>query len=90
MAYLLFGKKNIAPIFFEEMNKANYHSTVFIAPPWEEIYVNDNERMESFETAQLLYNCLKKLYNTSGFKLIEIPKVSVSGRAEFILNQLPI
>lgn len=88
MAYLLFGKKNIAPIFFEELNKVKYHPTVFIAPPWQEIYVNDNERIESFEIAQQIYNCLNQFYREINFNLVELPKVSVNKRVEFILANI--
>ena len=57
-------------------------------PPWEEIYISDDERYENFEQAKLIYNHLTETYEKYGYNLIEVPTGSVEERILFILNQL--
>ena len=57
-------------------------------PPWNEIYETDNERYESFEQAQNIYEHLKKAYITYGYQPIEVPKQSIENRSNFILKNL--
>lgn len=65
-----------------------YHSKVFIAPPWKEIFVNDAERPESFADAKDIDRFLKETYTKFGFTLIELPKVSVKARVKFVEKEL--
>jgi len=65
-----------------------YNSTLFICPPWEDIFVNDRQRPESFEESRVIYTLLKKVYRQLGFKIIELPFVSVEERIDFILSNL--
>ncbi len=65
-----------------------YNSKVFILPPWEEIYATDNERMQTLEEAVFTYHQMKQTYLEYGYEIIEIPKISVENRCEFILKQL--
>jgi len=71
-------------------NACNDHkyNRIFLMPPWDEIYETDNERYESFEQAQNLYEYLKKAYITFGYQPIEVPKQSIENRSNFILNNL--
>ena len=75
---------------FEELEKAikehRYHEKVFITPPWKEIYVNDNERKESFEDAMEIHDYLVKVYTENNYQLIEIPKMSLEERLRFVLS----
>jgi predicted ATPase len=69
-------------------SKCGYASTVFLAEPWPEIYVNDHERIASFNRAASSYERTVSVYVEAGFKTCVIPKVSVQERAEFILAQV--
>ena len=77
---------------FEELEKAiqeyRYHSTVFITPPWPEIYAIDDERKERFEEAMLIHEYLVKYYTKYNYQLIEIPKLSVEERVIFLLKSV--
>ena len=64
------------------------YSSIFILPPWEDIYESDNERYENFEQAQLIHNHLVETYETYGYQLIEVPKDTVEKRIEYILTSL--
>lgn len=65
-----------------------YNSMVFIFPPWEEIYGNDEERKQDFQEAIDTYSAMKKAYSACEYTLLEIPKGSVKARTEFILKKL--
>jgi predicted ATPase len=57
-------------------------------PPWEEIYVSDQERYENFEQAQLIHDHLVETYEKYGYELIEVPKDTLDKRILFILEQI--
>jgi predicted ATPase len=76
------------PENFELACKENVYSKIFVLPPWEEIYVSDNERYESFEEAQEIHNHLVNTYQSYGYNLIEVPKETVENRVLHILDKL--
>lgn len=59
---------------------------VFVFPPWDSIYKNDNERYESFEEAQKIHESLKTTYTKLGYEVCEVPIGNVVDRANYILN----
>jgi predicted ATPase len=67
-----------------------YHQTVFLTPPWPEIYVNDPERRHGIEAAEAEYSRLLEAYPALGYKVSILPKVSVSERADFIERALVV
>jgi predicted ATPase len=67
-----------------------FYNRVFIAPPWKEIYRKDNERDQSFEESVATYEKLFTWYQVNGYQLLVIPKVSVTERVHFILDELGI
>ena len=76
----------------EHMRKAAraflYNRTVFIAPPWPEIFHQDLERKQDFDEAQRTYDALVSTYNGLHYHLIELPRVAVKERCQFILDHL--
>jgi predicted ATPase len=76
------------PPFFDAVCKEHIYTKIFILPPWEDIYVSDQERYENFEQAQLIHDHLVETYQNYGYKLIEVPKDSVDKRILFILDQI--
>jgi len=65
-----------------------YNAKVFVAPPWEEIYRNDAERIQSFAHAITAYRSCFTSYEPCGYSLIELPKVSREARADFVLARI--
>lgn len=65
-----------------------YSSPVFFAPPWEALYIQDEERPLAFEEAVLEYEWLRHAYPRRGYAIIDLPKVSVATRADFMLRTL--
>ena len=87
LAYLKYLGTPSPELFSEACENYKYRQ-VFILPPWKEIYLNDNERYESFEQAESIFQHLKNTYLSFGYQLLEVPKISVEGRKDFILNNL--
>ena len=65
-----------------------YHQRVFMAPPWPEIYVTDNERRHSLDAGVAEYQRLVDAYPALGYELTILPTVGVAERAEFVLRTL--
>lgn len=65
-----------------------YNRTVFIAPPWPEIFRQDRERKQDFEEAVRTYDALVATYTDLDYRLVVVPRTSVEDRALFILDRL--
>ncbi|QOZ34846.1 AAA family ATPase [Bradyrhizobium sp. CCBAU 53421] len=65
-----------------------YHARVFMTAPWPEIYVTDAERRHGFEAATAEYQRLMQALPTLGYDVINLPKISPSARADFVLAML--
>jgi predicted ATPase len=76
------------PTHFDACCKDHIYSKIFILPPWEEIYVSDDERYENYEQAKLIYNHLTETYQHYGYELIEVPKGTLKERIHFILENV--
>lgn len=72
---------------FSQTNR--YNNTVFITPPWEEIYTTDTERDQAFEHSIEIYGQLYQWYRQHNYDLIVLPKDSVDNRVKFVLDQIP-
>jgi predicted ATPase len=87
IAYYLFY--NIKPtkecINFCKKNKYDY---VFIVPEWKEIHEHDDLRKESFEEAVKLHNLIINAYKDFGHNIIEIPKLSIKDRSNFVIQKI--
>ncbi len=65
-----------------------YQSTVFLTPPWPEIYEADPERVHSLEDAIAEYERLSAIYPALGYEVVIIPKLPVAERADFVIRML--
>jgi len=73
--------------YIEKSMKLRY-SYVFMMPPWQKIYITDNERYESFEQSLAIHNHLKRTYLELDYKIVEVPTGTVQKRIKFILNKI--
>ncbi|HVY19125.1 MAG TPA: AAA family ATPase [Bauldia sp.] len=62
--------------------------TVFLAPPWREIYRQDAERQQDWNEAVRTFELVREAYDTAGYMTIEIPKDTVARRVSFILAEV--
>jgi predicted ATPase len=65
-----------------------YHHQVFLAPPWPEIHVPDEERTQGFEEVMRTHEVIANSYLEHGYDLITLPKVSVEERVAFVRQYL--
>jgi predicted ATPase len=65
-----------------------YNPTVFVAPPWEEIYSTDEERKQSFEEAAQVYERMVEVYRECGYETVELPRTTAGERADFVLDRV--
>ena len=87
-AYMRYIKQDIPKEFEEITRKYMYDNLVFIMPPWEDIYITDAERYESFNQAQLIHNKLVNYYKELGYYLIFVPFGPVEKRVDYILRSI--
>lgn len=71
-----------------EIDKRVFCNPVFVCPPWPEIFVTDSERKHDFKHALRDFEATISAYKTLGYHLVEIPKLTIGKRIEFVLNSL--
>jgi predicted ATPase len=86
IGYLTHGGHRV-PDEWRQISRA-YATTVFFAPPWREIYVNDAERPQSFAEASELSVRIRSAYEDYGFRLVELIKSTVVDRRRQVLDHL--
>jgi predicted ATPase len=64
------------------------YDRLFLAPPWPEIYVNDDDRRHSLEKALLDYERVRQAYLDAEYVPVMLPRDPVAARADFILGEL--
>lgn len=88
----LCGLDHATPLSERELSqwlaKYRYLSKVFVLPPWEAIYVNDAERDHTFEHAVRVNRITQDWYRRCGYQVVEVPKISVEDRCEYVLQVL--
>ncbi|QNK63744.1 AAA family ATPase [Pedobacter sp. PAMC26386] len=86
IAYLKVAGITVPEKYYMALDHYPYHKQVFILPPWENIYVYDSERWQTFEEAVRIDEAIRASYITCGFELIDVPKNSIEERIAFILD----
>ncbi len=87
LAYMDYFDQSYEADFLNACEKHTYDK-VFILPPWEAIYVQDNERMETYNQATEIHEHLKNTYTVLGYNVKEVPFGTVPERISFIQNHL--
>lgn len=70
--------------YFTEAEKYPYNKTVFLLPPWGEIYATDDERQMNFNQVCEFHKLICAAYNELGYSLVEVPRDTVQNRAAFV------
>lgn len=74
-------------VYVDKSLKYRY-SSVFITPPWQEIYQSDNERYETYEQSLAIHNHLKKTYLDLEYFIVNVPKGNIKERVQFVLKSI--
>ncbi|HEY8605440.1 AAA family ATPase [Tsuneonella suprasediminis] len=65
-----------------------YTGPIFRAPPWQEIYRSDEERIQDWAEAQASDSAVCAAWRNYGYDLIDLPFVSPAERADFVIERL--
>lgn len=76
------------PVLQQFAGRWQFHAQVFLTPPWPEIYRQDAERQHGLDAAIEEYERLLRDYPALGYEVVELPKISVSERANFLLARV--
>ncbi|MXP10845.1 AAA family ATPase [Pseudoblastomonas halimionae] len=64
-----------------------YTGPIFRAPPWREIYWQDEERIQDWDGAVASDAAICAAWRMYGYELIDLPLASADERADFVLRQ---
>lgn len=64
---------------------AHRYDNLFLAPPWPEIYENDEDRRHSLEKALSDYERVQQAWIDAGYDPVILPRDTVAARADFVL-----
>lgn len=78
------GEDVLSPLLTEH----RYDRTVFLTPPWAEIFHGDDARRHGWAEAVAEYERLVEAYATLGYEAAILPRASVAGRVGFVLERL--
>lgn len=87
LAYMDYFKQKYPEDYISACKDYKYDQ-IFILPPWKEIYVSDNERLENFEEAVEIHNHLEKTYTSFGYTTITVPTGTIADRVSFIKKKI--
>ncbi|WP_435263078.1 AAA family ATPase [Tenacibaculum sp. nBUS_03] len=87
-AYLTLANKPIPTYLRDFPYKETYHTTVFFAPTWFEIYCKDSQRLQEFDYCLKLEKLLIQQYTKKGFEIIMLPKTSLLKRKKIIIDSI--
>jgi len=65
-----------------------YNRTVFIAPPWREIFCQDRERKQDFDEAVRTCESMIATYRDFDYEPVEVPRLPLQQRLSFILHRI--
>jgi predicted ATPase len=66
-----------------------YHPTVYLTPPWPEIYQQDVTRRHGFAEAVAEYDALRDWLPVWGYRTRDIPQLPVDDRVAWLCANLP-
>lgn len=81
-----FGQKYDA--FFTSPCLNLRYDTVIVLPPWRDIYTRDDERLESFEEASEIHDCLEGSYRKYGYETHSLRTGTVADRTNYLLEMI--
>ena len=68
-------------------DKFRYGRRVFVAPPWPEIFTQDEERKQTPDEAERTFQAVAGVYAELGYELVPLPLVPIGERVGFVLDQ---
>jgi predicted ATPase len=85
VGYLRLSGLPVTPAVEKAARVFRYNPHVFVAPPWPEIFRQDEERKQDVEEAVRTYETMKTVYGAYDYSLIELPRAGVEERLRFVI-----
>jgi len=73
------------PKLVEAVRTRRYNRTVFVFPPWREIYETDAERRQDWAEAERTFDRIAEQLPSLGYAPMVVPKGTLEQRAAFVL-----
>lgn len=86
ICYATLIKSEITPQMKSYAKYWRYNKSIFMLPPWQAIYENDNERKQGWREAVLTFKKMCDVYKYYGYDIVEVPKKPIKERADFIVE----
>lgn len=65
-----------------------YNRKVFLAPYWDEIFTNDDERKQGADEAKATGDIMCETYARLGYQIVELPLINIHARADFVRDHI--
>jgi len=88
IAYLSAAGLPVSDKYKTSLRRYPYDNTVFFLPPWEDIYVQDPQRWQTFDEARVIDEHLRDTYRSAGYRIVLLPRSTVTERVECIRDTL--
>jgi predicted ATPase len=69
------------------VRKFRYARRVFVAPPWPQIFTQDEERKQTLDEAERTFRSVTGVYAELGYELVPLPLAPVEERVRFVIAQ---
>jgi predicted ATPase len=86
--YLTLIGRPVPDHLLRAIDTCRYAPTVFIAPPWPEIYGTDTERKQDWAEAVATHDAMVETYTRHGYTLIPLPKTDLPTRRTLVRRHL--
>jgi predicted ATPase len=76
-----------SPALIEAIGTRRYNASVFVFPPWREIYETDAERKQDWAEAEATFSKVLRVLPELGYEPVVVPQADVATRAAFVLKR---
>lgn len=90
VGYLRVCGLNVPAHIATAAEKSRYNRRVFMAPPWREIFHEDEERKQTWAEAVATCEAMVSAYEALGYEIALLPLVSVAERAAFVREHMTV
>jgi predicted ATPase len=90
IAYSWYKRKEPSAFIEQAASIHKYAPFVFVTPPWQEIFVRDEIRKETFVEATEIHGLILKSYLKFGYRIVDLPLFNPELRVKYIREFLGI
>ena len=88
VGYLHLSGLAVPPHVVKAARSFRYNPSVFILPPWPEIFIQDSERRQTLVEAERTFEAMVSAYGNCGYALVEVPRQPIGERTRFVLDRV--